>query len=52
MTISMAVGQAAGTAAALACHRRDGSNGGRIDVRQVSIPKLRAMLAKDGACRS
>ena len=50
MTISMAVGQAAGTAAALACHRPDGSNDSRIDVRQVSVPKLRATLKKDGAC--
>jgi FAD dependent oxidoreductase len=50
MTISMAVGQAAGTAAALACYRRDGSNDSRIDVRAVSISKLRAVLEKDGAC--
>jgi hypothetical protein len=52
MTISMAVGQAAGTAAALACHRRAGSNYGRIDVRQVSVRKLRTTLKKDGACLS
>lgn len=49
MTTSMAVGQAAGTAAALACRRRIGSNDNRIDVRRVSIPKLRAVLEKDGA---
>jgi hypothetical protein len=52
MTISMAVGQAAGTAAALACDRRHGSNDSRIDVRAVSISKLRALLEKDGACPS
>lgn len=50
MTISMAVGQAAGTAAALACARRAGSNDQRIDVRHVSLPELRAALRKDGAC--
>ena len=44
MTISMAVGQAAGTAAALACRE------GATDVRQVSVPRLRAILADDGAC--
>lgn len=49
MTISMAVGQAAGTAAALACHR-DRSNTSRIDVRAVPILELRSALEKDGAC--
>lgn len=49
MTISMAVGQAAGTAAALACHR-DRSNTRHIDVRAVSIPELRSALETDGAC--
>lgn len=49
MTISMAVGQAAGTAAALACHH-DRSNTRHIDVRAVSIPELRSALETDGAC--
>lgn len=45
MTISMAVGQAAGTAAALASGRdRTGS------VRAVPIRDLRSALAEDGAC--
>jgi hypothetical protein len=43
MTISMAVGQAVGTAAAMAC-----ASGG--DVRSISIPQLRAALEQDGAC--
>lgn len=49
MTISMAVGQAAGTAAALACSR-DRSNIGRVDVRAISVLELRSTLEKDGAC--
>ncbi|HEX2887080.1 FAD-dependent oxidoreductase [Vineibacter terrae] len=51
MTISMAVGQAAGTAAALATRRRAGSNDdGPADVRAVSIAALRRQLENDGAC--
>jgi len=44
MTISMAVGQAAGTAAALAASQPV------ADVRQVSVPQLRRILEADGAC--
>ncbi|MDB5859054.1 MAG: putative FAD-dependent oxidoreductase [Ramlibacter sp.] len=43
MTISMAVGQAAGTAAAMAC-----AAGGAV--RTIDIPTLRATLLRDGAC--
>ena len=43
MTISMAVGQAAGTAAALASRENGGA------VRQVSVPRLRTVLEDDGA---
>jgi len=50
MTISMAVGQAAGTAAALAARQREGANDRRADVRAVDMPTLRDLLAKDGAC--
>lgn len=50
MTISMAVGQAAGTAGALACRRRERSNDSHIDVRTVPADQLRAQLLKDGAC--
>jgi FAD-dependent oxidoreductase family protein len=46
MTISMAVGQAAGTAAALAANQPAPA----ADVRAVSIPALRAALLEDGAC--
>lgn len=47
MTISMAVGQAAGTAAAMAAKA-----GGQVpaDVRSVVIDRLRAALTEDGAC--
>jgi choline dehydrogenase-like flavoprotein len=45
MTISMAVGQAAGTAAAMAAR-----TGG--DVRAVPADRLREALARDGACLS
>lgn len=44
MTISMAVGQAAGTAAALAAAQADGN------VRSIAAAPLRQMLASDGAC--
>ncbi|HSV81266.1 MAG TPA: FAD-dependent oxidoreductase [Ramlibacter sp.] len=44
MTISMAVGQAAGTAAALAASQTV------ADVRQVAVPQLRRILEADGAC--
>jgi FAD dependent oxidoreductase len=50
MTISMAVGQAAGTAAALAARRPEGTNDFRADVRSVPIETLHALLEKDGAC--
>jgi hypothetical protein len=50
MTISMAVGQAAGTAAALAAQGRAGSNDPQADVRGVEITALRTLLEKDGAC--
>jgi hypothetical protein len=46
MTISMAVGQAAGTAAALAAREK------AADVRGVSIAALRAALLEDGAILS
>ena len=46
MTISMAVGQAAGTAAALAASQTTPA----ADVRAVSIPALQAALLKDEAC--
>jgi hypothetical protein len=45
MTISMAVGQAAGTAAALAAKQADG-----VDVRKVPTAQLRDALLEDGAC--
>jgi hypothetical protein len=45
MTISMAVGQAAGTAAALAT-----GGPGEADVRGVSVPQLQATLRAAGAC--
>jgi hypothetical protein len=45
MTISMAVGQAAGTAAALAC-----TQPGEADVRAVSVEALRSALEQDRAC--
>ena len=44
MTISMAVGQAAGTAAALAASQHG------ADVRQVPVAQLRRLLQTDGAC--
>jgi hypothetical protein len=44
MTISMAVGQAAGAAAALAAQDAGGA------VRAVSLPRLRELLQADGAC--
>lgn len=44
MTISMAVGQACGTAAALAAAK------GGADVRSVSVDGLRTLLADAGAC--
>ena len=47
MTISMAVGQAAGTAAALAA--RNARDGG---VRSISTANLRQLLRNDGACLS
>lgn len=50
MTISMAVGQAAGTAAALACRQgasRDRRND-QSDVRTVSVSKLRTSLIEAG----
>ncbi len=46
MTISMAVGQAAGTAAALAA----GQAPPPVDVRRVPTAQLRDALVKDGAC--
>ena len=49
MTISMAVGQAAGTAAALAIRRPDRINDSCVDVRSVSISALRHALERDGA---
>ena len=49
MTISMAVGQAAGTAAAMASRRRPGSNEAGCDVRAVPLAALRDCLQKDGA---
>ncbi|MBK6009215.1 FAD-dependent oxidoreductase [Ramlibacter ginsenosidimutans] len=45
MSISMAVGQAAGTAAALAAR-----TGGAVDVPGVPVAELRAALLADGAC--
>ena len=45
MTISMAVGQAAGTAAAMAAK----AGGTAADVRAVSLPTLRETLLRDGA---
>ena len=45
MTISMAVGQAAGTAAALAAAGRE-----MADMRAVDVTTLRRLLAADGAC--
>jgi len=45
MTISMAVGQAAGTAAALALRCRDAGV-----VREVSMAELQSILVNDGAC--
>jgi len=50
MTISMAVGQAAGTAAALASPPREGRNDRRADVRSVPTGELRRLLERDGAC--
>ncbi len=50
MTISMAVGQAAGTAAALAVRSQDRVNDSRVDVRTVPINVLRQTLERDGAC--
>ncbi len=50
MTISMAVGQAAGTAAALAARPRAGRNDLRADVHAVPMAELRGLLQKDGAC--
>lgn len=47
MPISMAVGQAAGTAAALALKPGGGGAGG---VRSVPVDELRAALLRDGAC--
>lgn len=44
MTISMAVGQAAGIAAAMACE-----GGGEVDVRGVDPTRLRSTLAANGA---
>jgi hypothetical protein len=44
MTISMAVGQAAGTAAAMAAADHTG------DVRRVPVGALRERLAEAGAC--
>lgn len=44
MTISMAVGQAAGTAAALAAKDHDG------EVRRVAVATLRQRLVAAGAC--
>jgi hypothetical protein len=46
MTISMAVGQAAGTAAALAVREQPGA----VNVRAVPVADLRARLLADGAC--
>jgi hypothetical protein len=46
MTISMAIGQAAGTAAALAARQA----GPRVDVRRVPVAGLREALLEDGAC--
>jgi hypothetical protein len=43
MTISMAVGQAAGTAAAMAAQSKQGK------VRAVPVPALREQLLRDGA---
>jgi len=48
MTISMAVGQAAGTAAAMAALQ----TGGAADVRAVPVNELRQALVADGACLS
>jgi hypothetical protein len=45
MTISMAVGQAAGTAAALATQ-----GAGAADVRAIDVSQLRDLLQIDGAC--
>lgn len=51
MTISMAVGQAAGTAAAIAAQRgTSGDNSGTVDVRKVSVPELQGRLIEAGAC--
>lgn len=49
MTISMAVGQAAGTAAAMAAHGGS-SRSNRPDTRQVSVSELRQRLGQAGAC--
>jgi hypothetical protein len=45
MTISMAVGQAAGTAAAIACKQTNAA-----DVRAVPLMELQQALLDDGAC--
>ena len=49
MTISMAIGQAAGTAAAMAAGTQ-GKQEMPVQMRSVAVDALRATLARDGAC--